>query len=161
MTEKPSANVVTMLMDHAGMIHKLSYMYSNSDSECEDLKQEINYQLIKSYPRFREESKLSTWVYKVALFTALAQIRKQQKDISYVSEIPENATPAEENHWEELMIAIKQLPEIDRSIIFLYLEDRSYKEMAEILGITESNLGVKLNRIKKKLKNYFNRSSVQ
>ncbi len=141
------------------MIHKLSRMYSNNESEFEDLKQEINYQLIKSYPRFRGESKLSTWVYKVALFTALAQLRKQRTDVSFVSEIPERTTPAEDNDWEELLIAIKKLPEIDRSIIFLYLEDRPYKEMAEILGITESNLGVKLNRIKKKLKNYFNKSS--
>lgn len=148
-----------MLRDHTGMIHKLSRMYSNNESEFEDLKQEINYQLIKSYPRFRGESKLSTWVYKVALFTALAQLRKQRADVSFVSEIPERTTPTEDNDWEELLIAIKKLPEIDRSIIFLYLEDRPYKEMAEILGITESNLGVKLNRIKKKLKNYFNKSS--
>ena len=101
-----------MLRDHTGMIHKLSRMYSNNESEFEDLKQEINYQLIKSYPRFRGESKLSTWVYKVALFTALAQLRKQRTDVSFVSEIPEHTTPAEDNDWEELLIAIKKLPEI-------------------------------------------------
>ena len=134
-------------------------MYSNSKDEYLDLKQEICYQLAKSFDSFKGDSKLSTWVYKVALFTALAQLRKKQKHLDYVADLPETSLVEDDDSWQEVIMVIKKLPEVDRSVIFLYLEDRPYKEMADILGISESNIGVKLNRIKKKLKEHFNQSS--
>ena len=158
MAEHPTkSDVLTMLMDHSGIIHKLSYMYSNSQEEYEDLRQEIYYQLTNSFDSYKGNSKLSTWVYKVALFTALAFLRKRPKATTSLDLLPE--IPAEEStdeNWSLVIEALKNLPDTDKSIIFLYLEDKSYKEMAEILGLSESNIGVKLNRIKKKLRDHFN-----
>ena len=140
-------------MDHAGIIHKLSYMYSNNKEEYNDLRQEVYYQLLKSYPRFNGQSKLSTWVYKVALFTALSFLRSKRKTSQLLEDLPEIIVESPEtDRLNEVMDQVKKLPKVDRSLVLLYLEDKSYKEMAEIMGLSESNIGVKLNRIKKKLR---------
>ena len=131
-------------------------MYTNNNEEYKDLQQEIIYQLIKSYKLFKGESKLSTWVYKVALFTALSFIKRKPKSYRQLEEVAENAIVDEEyNEWDNVLQQLKKFPEMDKTLIFLYLEDKSYKEIAEIMGISESNVGVKLNRIKKKLKEHF------
>ena len=153
-----STELSTLILDHAGMIHKLSYLYSNSREEYEDLQQEISYQILKSYPKFNNKSKLSTWVYKVALFTALAFLRKRKKQLVYTTNIPEWIAEEEDDNWPEVLSAIKALPDVEKSLIFLYLEDHSYKEMANITGLTESNIGVRLNRIKNKLKSKLNQA---
>jgi len=145
--------VLDLLMDHAGIIHKLSYMYSNNKEEYNDLRQEVYYQLLKSYPRFNGQSKLSTWVYKVALFTALSFLRSKRKTSQLLEDLPEIIVESPEtDRLNEVMDQVKKLPKVDRSLVLLYLEDKSYKEMAEIMGLSESNIGVKLNRIKKKLR---------
>ena len=145
--------VLDLLMDHAGIIHKLSYMYSNNKEEYNDLRQEVYYQLLKSYPRFNGQSKLSTWVYKVALFTALSFLRSKRKTSQLLEDLPEIIVESPEtDRLNEVMDQVKKLPKLDRSLVLLYLEDKSYKEMAEIMGLSESNIGVKLNRIKKKLR---------
>ena len=150
-------STLQLLMDNKGIIHKLSFMYSNNSEEYKDLKQEINYQLIKSYDNFKGNSKLSTWVYKVAMYTALAFIKRKPQVHQSLAEIADIAGSNDEyNEWNNVMVQIKTLPDIEKSLIFLYLEDKPYKEIAEIMGITESNVGVRLNRIKTKLKNYFN-----
>ena len=131
-------------------------MYTNNNEEYKDLQQEIIYQLIKSYNLFKGDSKLSTWVYKVALFTALSFIKRKPKSYRQLEEVAENAYVDEEyNEWDNVLQQLKKFPEMDKTLIFLYLEDKSYKEIAEIMGISESNVGVKLNRIKKKLKEHF------
>ena len=145
-----------LLKEHEGIIHKLCFMYTNNSEEYKDLRQEINYQLIKSYDKFKGNSKLSTWVYKVSMFTALAFIRRKPQAYQSLGEVEDTEGANEEyNEWNNVLTQIKTLPDIDKSLIFLYLEDKPYKEIAEIMGITESNVGVKLNRIKTKLKNYF------
>ena len=145
-----------LLAEHAGIIHKLCFMYTNNNEEYKDLKQEITYQLIKSYEQYKGDSKLSTWVYKVSLFTALSFIKRKPRSYRQLEEVANTSfIDYEFNEWNNVMQQIKILPEIDKSLIFLYLEDKSYKEISEIMGITESNVGVKLNRIKKKLKEYF------
>jgi len=145
-----------LLDNHAGIIHKLCFMYTNNNEEYKDLQQEIIYQLIKSHKLFKGDSKLSTWVYKVALFTALSFIKRKPKSYRQLEEVAENAFVDEEyNEWDNVLQQLKKFPEMDKTLIFLYLEDRSYKEIAEIMGISESNVGVKLNRIKKKLKEHF------
>ena len=150
-------NTLELLRDNEGIIHKLSFMYTNNSEEYKDLRQEINYQLIKSFDKFKGNSKLSTWVYKVAMYTALAYIRQKPRLLHPLEEVAETIGSYDEyNEWNNVMVRIKTLPDIDKSMIFLYLEDRPYKEIAEIMGISESNVGVRLNRIKKKLKNYFN-----
>ncbi len=141
---------------HQAMIHRICQIYRDSREDREDLFQEIVYQLWKSLPRFRGESKFSSWIYRIGLNTAMASFRKPA--INVLPDVEINSTiastvPALENPQQELLFAaIRQLDEAERAIITLYLEDMRYQEMATILGITENNLGVRLNRIKKKLK---------
>lgn len=139
------------------MIHKICHFYRNSPEDKEDLFQEIVYQLWKSYPSFRKESKFSTWLYRIALNTALASFR--QKTIDYISlpELPVDQPDA--NHedlipLEEMYDAIELLPTAEKTIITLYLEKMSYAEIGEIIGISENYVGVKINRIKAKLNKY-------
>ena len=145
-----------LLEDHGGIVHKLCFMYSNNNDEYKDLKQEISYQLIKSFKQFKGASKLSTWVYKVSLFTALSFIKRKPVVHNQLEEIADMATVDYEfDEWQNVLQRIKKLPEMEKTLVFLYLEDKPYKEIAEIMGLTETNVGVKLNRIKKKLKAYF------
>ena len=131
-------------------------MYTNNNEEYKDLKQEISYQLIKSYRQYKGDSKLSTWVYKVSLFTALSFIKSKPRTHHQLEEVADSSSVDYEfNEWNNVMLQIKRLTEMDKSLIFLFLEDKSYKVIADIMGISESNVGVKLNRIKKKLKEYF------
>ena len=148
--------MLELLTNHAGIIHKLCFMYTNNNEEYKDLKQEISYQLLKSHSKYKGESKLSTWVYKVSLFTALSFIRKRPKSYSQLEDVADSSYVNNEfDEWNIVLGKIKILPEMDKTLIFLYLEDKPYKEIAEIMGISETNVGVKLNRIKKKLKEYF------
>ena len=144
-----------LLKDHEGIIHKLCFMYSDNREEYKDLRQEVSYQLLRSYPGYKGASKLSTWVYKVALFTAMAHIRGKSKAYQSIEGIDMATEQLDDDDWRLVMEQVKKLPDTDKSLVFLYLEGNSYKEIAEILGITESNVGVKLNRIKNKLKEYF------
>jgi len=141
------------------MIHKICNLYGHTPHEREDLFQEIVVQLWKGYPGFRGDAKFSTWLYRVALNTAISGLRKKEKYIAYVdpSILPTtlqdlNDTNTEQEQLHQLYEAIRKLGEIDRAVIMLYLEDRSYEEMEEILGITQNNLRVKMNRIKEKLR---------
>ena len=146
-----------LLEDNAGIIYKLSFLYTNSKEEAEDLRQEISYQLVKSFARFKGESKVSTWVYKVALFTALSHLKEAKKTPVLEYAVPEKAVEEQpDERWPEVLEAIKTLPALDKSLLFLYLENKTYAEMAVIMGLTESNIGVRLNRIKKKLKEKLN-----
>lgn len=131
-------------------------MYTNNSEEYKDLKQEISYQLIKSYQQYKGDSKVSTWVYKVSLFTALAFIKRKPRSYQQLEEVNDSSfVDYEFSEWNNVLQQIKKLPEMDKTLIFLFLEDKSYKEIAEIMGISESNVGVKLNRIKRRLKDYF------
>jgi RNA polymerase sigma-70 factor (ECF subfamily) len=131
-------------------------MYTNNSEEYKDLKQEISYQLIKSYQQYKGDCKLSNWVYKVSLFTALAFIRRKPRSYQQLEEVDDRSfVDYEFSEWNNVMQQIKKLPEMDKTLIFLFLEDKSYREIAEIMGLSESNVGVKLNRIKRRLKNYF------
>lgn len=141
------------------MLYKVCRLYCFSESLRQDLFQEIVIQLWKSYPRFRGESKFSTWLYRIALNTAISDLRKQSRRPSPadVSEIPaplqEMPYPGEEDEQlQQLYAAINRLSEIERALVMLYLEDKSYEEMEEILGINQNNLRVKMNRIREKLR---------
>lgn len=143
-----------LLKEHVGILQKVSRMYANSPADREDLMQEIAYQLWKAFPSFRRDSKASTWVYRVALNTAIGRIRKRRPLISYRALVPERSEPPEEEDspMQRLFAAIRQLPKTDRALIALYFEDISHDEIGRILGITENNVGVRLHRIKNKLK---------
>mgnify|MGYP000491555910 CR=1 FL=1 len=144
---------LVLIKEHQGIIHKICRLYRESKEDREDLFQEILYQLWKSVASFDNRSKFSTWMYRVALSTAVAVYRKNKLGILYHADLPdqvEEQEPEDEQH-ELLLQAIKKLNDTDKGLILLYLEDLSYKEIAEITGITENNVGVRLKRIRDKI----------
>ena len=146
-----------IIHDNQKLLHKVCRVYRDSKEDQEDLFQEIVYQLWKSFPNFKRESKVSSWIYRIALNTAIAIYRRKNKlAVEYKDEVPdhirhENETPVSENE-ERLFRALRKLNDAEKAIISLYLEDCSYQEIAAITGLSETNIGVRLNRIKTKLK---------
>ena len=145
------------IRNHRALIHKVCRMYAYSQADRQDLYQEIVIQLWNAYAKFRGQSKLSTWLYRVAINTAITGLRKQKQFIT--SMVSENLPPQvvdenydDEEQRQELYLAIDQLNEIEKAVVMLYLEDRSYEEMEDILGMSQGNLRVKMTRIKDKLR---------
>lgn len=137
------------------MLHKVCYLYRDSKEDREDLFQEITFQLWKAWPAFKGEAKVTTWMYRIALNTAIATFRKKQPELEYPDILPDMA---EEQQNEELAHrqaqlfgALKQLDDSEKAIITLYFEEMSYRQIAEVLGISENNVGVKINRVKNKI----------
>jgi RNA polymerase sigma-70 factor (ECF subfamily) len=158
---------VDMINTHRGIIYKVCHLYCNDKADKEDLFQEIVIQLWKSFPSFRNESKLSTWMYRVALNTAISFFRKEIKkperqSISWKEfEIPELTNSADHDEKRTVLnLAIEQLTRIEKALIVLYLDEKSYQEISDVLGISHSNVGVKLNRIKQKLEKIIKRIEV-
>lgn len=157
------SNFIQLLDEHQNIIHKICRIYTNNIVDHEDLFQEISIQLWKSFPQYRGESKFTTWAYRVALNTAISLYRKTQKnisisdiDLSFVH-IPQNEYDDETEEQLKLMYkAIYTFSNVDKALVFMYLEDKSYSEIAETLGISEVNVRVKINRIKSKLKKILN-----
>ena len=145
-----------LIHNNQKIIYKICRLYRDSREDQEDLFQEIVYQLWKSYPGFKRESKISSWIYRIALNTAIAIYRKSKISINYYEEFHEHIHPSDEKpiseNEERLFWALRKLNDSEKAIISLYLEDFSYQEIADITGLGESNVGVRLNRIKNKLK---------
>ncbi|MCJ0743033.1 RNA polymerase sigma factor [Pedobacter montanisoli] len=147
-----------LINQHKGIIHKATKMYMNQLEDQEDLFQEIVGQLWKAYPTFKGNSKFSTWMYRVALNTAIVFFKKEHKKLDKISldhefdiaDINDNSHEKEEK-LAYLYKAVRELNPIEKALIFLYLEDLSHKEIAENLGISEINARVKLSRTKEKL----------
>ena len=148
------------IQQHQNIIYKVCNLYRDRREDQEDLFQEIVYQLWKAYPGFKGESKLSTWMYRIALNTAIAAYRKPKIDITYPEELPDQvpyAADVSSSENEQLLFrALRTLTDAEKAVISLFLEDYSYQEIAAITGLTESNVGVRLNRIKTKLKERLN-----
>lgn len=154
---------VTELENNQNIVHKVCTLYTDDRDSHNDLFQEITIQLWKAYPKFRGEAKFSTWMYRVALNTAITLYRKSKRSIktqdyeSVVFKIKADVyDETQEQQLKLLYDAVKQLGDIDKALIFLYLEDKNYTEIAETLGITEVNARVKMNRIKNKLRTILN-----
>ena len=147
---------LSLIHDHQNIIYKICRLYRDNKEDQEDLFQEIVYQLWKSYPGFKRESKVSSWMYRIALNTAIAIYRKSKISIDYYQEFPEHLHLSDEKdisqNEERLFLALRQLNDSEKAVISLYLEDFNYAEIAAITGLSESNVGVRLNRIKNKLK---------
>ncbi|MEJ2905227.1 RNA polymerase sigma factor [Pedobacter panaciterrae] len=152
MDEQP---FLVLIQEHQGIIHKICRLYRDSKEDREDLFQEITYQLWKSFPSFKREAKVSTWMYRIALNTAIASFRKKRLDVEYHQVLPDLPDDEVDEEYairqESLFATLKQLNESERAIVALYLDDLSYRQIAEIIGINENNVGVKLNRIKLKI----------
>lgn len=151
------------LKEYKLLIYKVCRMYADNHNDIQDLYQDIIIQLWRSYPKFRGESKFSTWLYRIAINTALTNFRKQKRSIQ-TSDIElqsiqiayeEDVGLKEEQH-QQMYAAIQQLNDVEKSIVMLYLEDKSYDEMEDILGISNATLRVKMNRIKDKLRTFTN-----
>jgi RNA polymerase sigma-70 factor (ECF subfamily) len=146
--------------DYQKIIYKVCRMYRNSNEDREDLFQEIVYQLWKAFPSFKGESKVSSWIYKIALNTSMAFYRKSNLSVDYYEDLPEHIHPSDEviisDNEERLFSALQKLNSSEKAVISLFLEDFNYQEIAEITGLSESNVGVRLNRIKNKLKTIIN-----
>ena len=144
------------------LIRKISMMYAQSKAESEDMFQEICIQVWRAYPQFKGESKFSTWLYRVAINTAISWIRKEKKhrqgngeNEKWLALHDDSPFYLEEERKEQVASmhrAINKLNDIDRTLVLLYLEDVAYAEISEILGLTVNNIKVKMNRVKKRLK---------
>jgi RNA polymerase sigma-70 factor (ECF subfamily) len=154
---------VTELECNQNVVHKVCTLYTNDRDAHNDLFQEITIQLWKAYPKFRGDAKFSTWMYRVALNTAITLYRKSKKNVKTLDDETvfykikaDEYDPTEEQQLSLMYKAIKQLNDIDKALIFLYLEDKNYNEISETLGISEVNARVKMNRLKSKLKTILN-----
>jgi len=159
MTETAEQEFLLLVNQNQGIIRKVCHLYGRNDADKEDLYQEIVIQLWKSFSSFRGEAKFSTWMYRIALNTAISNLRKQSRkvELSFPEFIPKEIADTEEEKikeekLKEMYAAISRLTEVEKAIVMLYLEDKSYDEMEEILGISSGTLRVKMNRIKDKLR---------
>ena len=148
----------TSILPFAGIIIKLCRAYTNSQEDFEDYYQEVCLQIWRSKENFREESKWSTWVYRISLNVCLTLLKKKKNNSQHFVSDSLLAEETEDNYAfsdESLNLlydAIKKLSEIDRAIIMLYLEEKSYQEIADIIGTNQNNIGVRVKRIKMRLK---------
>jgi len=156
-TEKEQKQIFEeWLSQHKALIFKIVRVYGFTVTDQDDLFQEIIIQVWHSIPSFRRESSVTTWLYRISLNTAIKWTKKERKHsqsetIDGVKHILEESRMSTDERLTWLYEEIYKLDEIDRSVTLLLLDGFSYKEMASILGITESNIGVKINRIKKQL----------
>jgi RNA polymerase sigma-70 factor (ECF subfamily) len=162
-TKELEHKFISEFQEHQNIIHKVCRIYTNNQEAHNDLFQEITIQLWKAYPKFRGDSKLSTWMYRIGLNTAITLYRKSKRSIqtqdfdTVLHKI--EATKYDDTEEEQLKLmykAIHQLNDIDKALIFLYLEDKNYKEISDTIGISEVNARVKMNRIKTRLKTILN-----
>ncbi|MCG2459588.1 sigma-70 family RNA polymerase sigma factor [Flavobacteriaceae bacterium F89] len=163
MNKELENSFVTELENNQNIVHKVCRLYTNDQESHNDLFQEIAIQLWKAYPKFRREAKFTTWMYRVALNTAITQYRKTKRKVptqdyqSVIYKIKADEYDGQEEQRIQLLYkAVKQLGDIDKALIFLYLEDKDYGEIASTLGISEVNARVKMNRIKNKLRTIIN-----
>ena len=133
-------------------------MYAFCEADRQDLFQEIVIQLWRAFPKFKGQSKFSTWLYRVAINTAITRLRKQTDFIetcepaTLPQHLDENTSYEEEQQFKLLYQAIEQLNQVEKAITMLYMEDKTYEEMEDILGISQGNLRTKMNRIKDKIR---------
>ncbi len=146
------------ILPFSGIIIKICRAYANTEEDFEDYYQEVCLQIWKSRKNFKEKSEWSTWVYRVALNVCLTLIKKKRipAGVFPIKEVADPHPSEEEEDIVNLYAAIRTLSEIDRAIILLYLEEKSYREIALIMGTKTTNIGVKINRIKKRLKTILN-----
>ncbi len=153
--------IVKIISENQNLIRKICNSFSQNPDERKDLFQEIAIQLWRSYPTFRNESKVTTWIYRIALNTAISSFRKNKKNKLHDSfETHEKSLQVKQNSIEKneeienLYKAINKLNDLEKSIILLYLDDYKSDEIAEVVGISSINVRVRINRIKTKLKDF-------
>jgi RNA polymerase sigma factor (sigma-70 family) len=165
MTANKSAQFTQILDDHKGVIYKIVNAYCQQEADREDLAQEVCFQLWKSFDNYDPAYKYSTWIYRIALNVAISFQRKNRTrahlrhvideslfQISSVNEQPQSEA------LQALHLFLGALNPFDRALMLLYLDEKPHREIAEILGISETNVSTKVNRIKTNLKQFFKKS---
>jgi len=147
----------TFISPYAAIIIKICRAYTNTQEDFEDYYQEVCLQIWRSKDNFREQSKWSTWIYRLSLNVCLSLLKKNNNDHSYTTDsLPDEAIEESHGFNDEslnmLYDAIKKLSEMDRAVILLYLEGNSYQDIADIIGSNQNNIGVRIKRIKERLK---------
>jgi len=149
---------ITLIKENEGVIFKVTLVYTFNEEDQKDLYQEIVYQLWKSFDSFRGDAKISTWMYRIALNTAITNLKKEKRsgkkvpiDDDLLSRI-DHIDTLMDDRIKVLYIHIKKLNTIEKGIVLLYLEGKSYDEISTITGFSTTNVGTRLNRIKQKLK---------
>ncbi len=145
------------ILPYAAIIIKICRAYTDSQADFEDYYQEVCLQIWRTRDKFRQESQWSTWIYRISLNVCMTLLKgKKKRKEDTVENLP---SPAQEDNQafsdeslNQLFEAIKKLSEVDRAVILLYLEEKSYQEIADIIGTNHNNIGVRINRIKERLK---------
>lgn len=157
-TEREFASII---QEHSKIINKVCYFYASDKIPFEDLRQEVYVNIWLGLNKFREESKLSTWIYRVAVNSALMTLRSSKQRIDVVPinlEIINATTETDDTQRENLQTIqtlIKRLKDFEKAIILLWLDDYSYDEISEILGLKRNTVAVKIHRIKQKISKCF------
>ena len=167
---QPKQDFIQTIKDNEGIIYKITRVYAKDTEDQKDLYQEVVYQLWKSFNTFKGKSKISTWMYRVALNTSIAHLNREKKKGHTISadfelldhlnsslgKVQEPQLGTVDSQWQEqidiLYAHIKELNLIEKGLILLFLEEKSYEEIAAITGFTVTNVGTRLTRIKQKLK---------
>lgn len=149
---------VAAIKNNEGLLYKIAAVYTNDAQDRDDLVQEIIYQLWKSFDSFKQQSALSTWIYRVAMNVAIYHLKINKRKISTVpleaqyQQLHDTDNASTEEKWQLFKKLIDELNLLDKGIVILYLENKTYEEIGQIIGISTSNVGTKLSRIKEKLK---------
>lgn len=152
------SDFIRLIREHEGIIYKISRVYFDQEEDQQDLYQEIVYQLWRSYDSFDDRSKWSTWMYRVALNTAISFLKRDKSKPQKVSSERldnfkmEPFDPVMEERIEWLYKSIQELSVVEKGIILLYLEGKRHEEIASITGFSTTNVGTRISRIKEKLK---------
>ena len=147
-----------LIREHQGLLYKVTSIYTDNKEDQEDLFQEVVFQLWKYFDSFRNDAKITTWMYRVAMNTSITFIKKKKRrpDSVSVAEVFNNESDTHNEVFEErlrlLYQHLKHLNTLEKGLIFLLLEGKSYNEIAQITGLSASNVGTKISRVKKKLK---------
>ena len=146
------------IVPYAAIIIKICRAYTNTEEDFEDYYQEVCLQIWRSKDNFQAQSEWSTWIYRISLNVCLTLLKKKKVGKQYFAsdvlpEVSEDSGAFRDEPINQLYQAIRQLSEVDRGVILLYLEEKSYQEIAEIMGTNANNIGVRIKRIKDRLKN--------
>lgn len=145
------------ILPYAAIIIKICRAYTDNQEDFEDYYQEVCLQIWRSRENFQEKSKWSTWIYRISLNVCLTELKSKKKNpVDTTDQLPysvqEESQDFSDESLNELYKAIRQLSEVDRAVILLYLEEKPYQEIAEIIGTNQNNIGVRIKRIKERLK---------
>jgi RNA polymerase sigma-70 factor (ECF subfamily) len=151
---------LAVITQHKGIIYKIANLYCRQEEDRKDLIQEIIFQLWRSFGNYKEQYRLSTWLYKISLNVAISYYRKDRRRSttalpltdSIIDMVPGTEQDGTEQQLQLLQRFVNELKPLDRALMILYLEEKTYKEMAEILGLTETNIATRISRVKDKLK---------